>query len=280
MKSIHRVWLAAALLAVAANCSLTQRAEAELVVAKALVSDEQESQLGEQIHQELHAQGVKLSTDPVVTQYAERLLAQITPLAKKDRHTTWHVHVIDDPKTVNAFATPGGHLYLYTGLLLTADNESEVMGVLSHEVGHVVARHAARSMVAQYGLSAIASLALGQNPNLLEQVAAAVVANGTLLAHSRADENEADLYAVRYSAAAGYDPRGIAMFFRKLPGKNDNPKTQRLLSYLQTHPATPDRIEHVNQVIAREHLSGAKVGAQELAPIKQRLQVGTPVSSR
>src|SRR5690606_32382452 len=167
------------------------------------------------------AEGVELSKDPVVNQYAEGLLAQLVPHAKKDRgDTDYHVHVIDDPKVVNAFATPGGHLYVYTGLLLTADNESEVMGVLAHELGHVVRRHSARQLVAQYGLQTIAAVALGENPNMLKQIGAAVVANGALLAHSRSDEHEADEYAVRYTAAAGYDPRGIAMFFRKLPAKS------------------------------------------------------------
>ena len=279
MKSIHRVWLSAGLLALAANCSLTaQLPEAEIAVAKALVSDEQENQLGLQFHQELEAQGIKLSKDPVVTKYAEGLLAQLTPYAKKDRDTEWHVHVIDDPKTVNAFATPGGHLYVYTGLLLTADNESEVVGVLAHEVGHVVRRHSARQLVSQYGLQTIAAVALGENPNMLKQIGAAVVSNGTLLAHSRADENEADVCAVRYSAAAGYDPRGIAMFFRKLPAKSGS--LNKVLTYLQTHPATADRIENVNQVIAREHLAGSKVGVQELAAIKQHLSMGAPVSWR
>lgn len=279
MRSIHRVWLAAGLLAVAANCSLTQQLpEAELAVAKALVSDEQEKQLGVQVHQELEVEGVKLSKDPVVTKYVEGLLAQIVPHAKKDRDIDYHVHVIDDPKTVNAFATPGGHLYVYTGLLLSADNESEVVGVMAHEVGHVVRRHSARQLVAQYGLQTVAAVALGRDPNMLKQIGAAVVANGAILAHSRADENEADVYAVRYAAKAGYDPRGIAMFFRKLPAKSGS--LNKVLTYLQTHPATADRIENVNQIIAREHLAGSKVGQAELQAIKQHLQMGAPVSWR
>jgi beta-barrel assembly-enhancing protease len=279
MKSIHRVWLAAGILAVAANCSLTQQLpEAELAVAKALVSDEQENQIGEQIHQQLNAEGIKLSKDPVVTKYAEGLLAQLTPHAKKDRDTSWHVHVVEDPKTVNAFATPGGHLYIYTGLLLAADNESEVIGVLAHEVGHVVRRHSARQLVAQYGLQTVAAVALGQDANMLKQITAAVVANGAILAHSRADENEADVYAVRYAAQAGYDPRGIAMFFRKLPAKNGT--LNKVLTYTQTHPATPDRIEKVNATIAREHLAGSKLGKPELDALKQHLAMGAPVSWR
>jgi len=272
-----RVWLAAVVLALAANCTLLQKTdEAEIAVAKALVSDEQEAQLGQQVHQELEAQGLEYSKDPVVQQYVEGLVAQLAPHAKKDRDTPIHVHVIDDPKTVNAFATPGGHLYVYTGLLTAATNESEVVGVLGHEIGHVVARHAARSLVAQLGLSTVAAIALGQNPGQLKQITGALLTNGALLAHSRSDELEADEYAVRYAAAAGYDPRGIAMFFRKLPTIEG--RWGKVLSWLQTHPTNPDRIEKVNAIIAREHLSGSKVGAETLAPIKQRIEAGMPVS--
>src|SRR5439155_11563912 len=123
--------------------------KAETAVAKALISEEQEAMIGEQLHQELAKQNVKMSTDPLVNQYVAGLLEKIKPLAMQERKTDLHVHVIDDLKTVSAFATPGGHVYVYTGLLTTADNEAEVVGVLSHEVGHVVARHAARQIVAQ-----------------------------------------------------------------------------------------------------------------------------------
>ncbi len=277
MTSRTRVWLAAVVLAAAANCTLLQKTDdAEIAVAKALVSDEQEGQLGEQLHQQLDQQGIKYAKDPVVQKYVEGLMAQIEPHAKKDRDTPIHVHVIDDLKTVNAFATPGGHLYVYTGLLTTAQNESEVVGVLAHEVGHVVARHAARSLVAQLGLSTVASIAVGQDPEALQQIVAALLTNGALLAHSRSDELEADTYAVRYAAQAGYDPRGIAMFFRRLPTVEG--RWGKVLSWAQTHPTNPDRVEHVNQVIAREHLAGSKLGAETLAPIKQRIEAGMPVS--
>ena len=279
MTSIHRAWPRAALLAVALSCTTIEgREDAEIAVADALISDQQEAQLGAQIHHELEREGVRFSRDPVVTKYVEGLFAQLVPFARKDRDAPYHIHVIDDPKTVNAFATPGGHLYLYSGLLAAASTESEVVGVLAHELGHVVAHHSARQMVKQYGLQTIAALALGQDPNLLAVVGANLLASGALLAHSRADELEADTYAVRYSAAADYDPRGIALFFRRLPTIEG--RWGKVLSWLQTHPTPPDRIEWVNQVIARERLSGAKVGAESLQPIKERIASQLPVSRR
>jgi predicted Zn-dependent protease len=96
-----------------------------------------------------------------------------------------------------------------------------------------------------------------------------------LLVHGRADEREADTWAVRCAAGAGYDPRGIALFFGKQPVEQRDPFT-----WLQLHPSAPDRVEHVNQVIAREHLSGGRVGVEALAPIQRRLAGGAPVSWR
>jgi predicted Zn-dependent protease len=167
----------------------------------------------------------------------------------------WQVRVIDDPKTVNAFATPGGFLYVYSGLLLAADNPSELAGVLSHEAGHVVARHSARQMVDAFGLQAVASLALGQNPGLAAQLAAAVGGRGLLLANSRGDETEADEYGAKYASGAGYDPRGLITFFQKL-AKQEGSSSQ-LLKFLSDHPATPDRISHLESYIAEHHLAGS-----------------------
>ena len=168
-----------------------------------------------------------------VQSVANRVLAQ----AKKDRpNVTWKVRVIDDPKQVNAFATPGGYLYVFSGLLLEADDESELAGVWGHEAGHVVARHSARQMVDAFGLETVASLALGQQPNLAQQLTASILANGAMLANSRADENEADTYGVKYARAAGYDPHGISRFFGKLLAMQG--KTPRVLTFLSDHPAT------------------------------------------
>jgi predicted Zn-dependent protease len=264
------------------GCTTAQYATTEKAIASAFISDADEEQLGDQIHQELSKpQGdqpaLKYLEDAQVVSYVQGLVDRLKPYAQRDRNVQWKLHVVDDLKTVNAFTTPGAHIYVFTGLLANADNEAEVTGVLAHEMGHVVARHAARQLVNTYGIQTVLSLALGKDPGTLQKIAAAVVGNGALLAHSRADENEADGYAVRYSAAAGYDPRGIAMFFQKLLQMQG--KTPKVLTWLSTHPATEDRITHVNQVIATERLSGSEIGAERLAPIKQRLGPA-PVSSR
>lgn len=243
-------------------------------VAKALVSDEQEKQLGDQVKQELDKQGTKYVQDPQVVRYVQGVAQKIFVAANKDRPgVDWHVYVIDDPKQVNAFATPGGNLFVYTGLLMAADNEAELAGVWGHEAGHVVARHSARQMVDAMTAQTAIEMGLGQHPNELAQVAATLAAKGALLSYSREDESAADEFGARYASAAGYDPRGLITFFGKLQKmEGDVPSYAK---YLSDHPATADRITHLRQYIADKKLSGTDLGADRLRPIKERLGVKT-----
>jgi predicted Zn-dependent protease len=251
------------------GCSTTQRIAAEKAVAGALISDEQEAKLGEQVHQELAKQNTKYSTDPLINDYVLQVWQRLVPHANKERKVPWKVHVIDDLKTVNAFATPGGYIYVYTGLLASADSEAEIAGVLAHEAGHVVGRHSARQLVNRYGLETVLSIALGENPSMLTQLAATLSAQGALLAHGRSEENEADELGVRYTAGAGYDPRGLATFFEKLQKQGAN--MPRALTWLSTHPHTSDRITRVNGLIAQHGYTGGEQGTEKLAPIKAKL---------
>jgi predicted Zn-dependent protease len=131
-------------------------------------------------------------------------------------------------------------------------------------------------MVDQFGLETVAVLVLGQNPSTMAALAAQVATTGTMLANSRADENEADLYGVRYASAAGYDPHGMVSFFQSLLAAQG--KTPRLLTWLSDHPATEDRIARVQRYIDESHLGGREVGAANLQPVKRRLHdiAGTP----
>lgn len=249
-----------------------QRIRAEKAVARVLISDEQEEQLGLQVKQELEQkENIKYVEDPAVVEYVRTVATPILQAANADRKgVKWKLNIIDDPKTVNAFATPGGYLYVYTGLLLAADNEAELAGVLAHEAGHVVGRHSARAMVNAYGLQAVTDMALGENPGTLAQVAAQLAGGGIQLAHGRGEELEADEFGAKYSSAAGYDPRGLITFFAKLQGEQG--ETPALLKWLSTHPANEDRIAHLRQVIARDRLEGTKTDAEQLNTIKTRLR--------
>ena len=239
-------------------------------MAKALISDQEEDQLGQQVKQELDKQGTKYVQDAEIVKYVRGVADRIFVSANKDRPgVNWKVYVIDDPKQVNAFATPGGYLYVYTGLLLAADNEAQLAGVWGHESGHVVARHSARQMVDAMGLETVLGIALGQNPNQLAQLAGTLAAQGALLSYSRQDETEADEYGARYAAQAKYDPRGILHFFEKLKAMEGNQPAFAV--FLSSHPLTADRITHLEQYIGEKHLSGTELGADRLRPIKQKV---------
>jgi predicted Zn-dependent protease len=263
--------LLAAPLSLLSSCATTTTRSLETSVARALVTSEQENQIGLQVKSDLETkQKIVYLTDPEVTGYVRGVADRVIALGKKDRDDVkWQVFVIDDKKTVNAFATPGGYLYVYRGLLELAENEAELAGVMAHETGHVVARHSARSLVAAYGLDAIAAMAAGNNPGLVAKIATSIASNGVMLSHSRADETEADEYGARYSGGAGYDPHGLITFFGRLQQKEGS--SPKLLTYLSDHPATQDRIEHVNRFIAEQHITGTNLGTESYARIRQRL---------
>lgn len=263
--------LAALALALAA-CSAQQRISAETTMASILIPTDQEKQLGLQVKDQLEKQEqVRYITDPAVDGYVQQVSGKVLAFARQDRpDVEWSVKVIDDPKTVNAFATPGGFLYVYSGLLLAADDTAEVAGVMGHEAGHVVARHSARQMVNAMGLEKVVAVALGKNPSGAAQIAAGLAGKTALLAYGRSDENEADEYGARYASAAGYDPRGIATFFQKLEKGESQPGWA---SFLSTHPATPDRIQKVDRYVVEHRLGGAGGrGGADLAKVKERLR--------
>ena len=254
-----------------ASCATPSARSVETTVAKVLISTDQENQIGLQLKNDLdQKQKIVYMADAEVVAYVRGIADKILQFGKVDRpDIQWQVFVIDDAKTVNAFATPGGYLYVYRGLLQTAVNEAELAGVMAHEAGHVVARHAARSMVAAYGLEAVAGLATGSNPGLLEQLTAGIAAKGLLLSHTRADETEADEYGARYASKAGYDPHGLVTLFEKFKAKEGN--TPGVLAYLSDHPATQDRIDHLNSYMTEQGLNGTDLGAAAYGRIRKRL---------
>lgn len=265
--------LAAALSQAAiSGCTPKQRIHTETEVAKALISPEQENQIGAQMVQQVKSSPkMKLLNDPVVNQYVQATFAKLLPAAKAKRpDMQWQIFVIDDPKTVNAFSVPGGKLFVYSGLLLNAQTEAEVAGVIGHEMGHVLGYHAARDMVDTFGLEAIAALAVGKNPSLGESLVTRVAGTGLLLAHSRQEETEADAWGVQLSHAAGFDPQGMADFFKTLAKQEGH--TPQALAWLSDHPLTPDRIDHVESIIQKNHWKGGTVGKAEQQQIQQRLQ--------
>jgi predicted Zn-dependent protease len=259
-------------LGLATGCAAGKRMNVGRTAAALLISDQQEAQLGKQVKSELETkEKIKYVEDPTVLEYVRGVATPILQAANRDRpNVKWQVSVIDDPKMVNAFATPGGYLYVYTGLLLAAENEAELAGVLGHEAAHVSGRHSAQAMMLQYGQQAIIDAALGKNSGTVAQIAAGLAGTGTGLAFSRSNETEADELGAKYVSAAGYDPRGLVSFFQKLAAQEG--KMPGVLKWLSTHPPSADRVNHLNAFISKNGLTGTNTGAGRLDPIKQRLR--------
>src|SRR5512133_4272480 len=135
--------LAVPALAAALGCASTFKDTVETTAAKALISPEQAKQVGVQVQSELEKQGVQFVKDPAVDAWVGKVAEPLFAVARKARPDLkdWRVHVINDPKTVNAFATTGGDLYVYSGLVPLADDGAELAVVLAHEIGHVAPYH-------------------------------------------------------------------------------------------------------------------------------------------
>jgi predicted Zn-dependent protease len=251
--------------------------------AELLISAEQENALGAKIKLELEKgtssmPAIKYLQDPELRGYILGLANKVVMLGKTMRpEFTWAVEVIDDPTQVNAFATPGGYLYVYTGLLRAADNEAEVVGVMGHEVGHELARHFARRLVQTYTLQGIIAVTLGENPNVLAELAAGLLANGYLLKHSREAELEADQWGARLSSQAGYDPNGLATFFRKLEAMRG--QVPSIFKYLEGHPPPGDREKEIRDFIAREKLPIGATNEAMFKSMRAKLPAGLPTAS-
>lgn len=233
-----------------------------------IFSDAQEVQLGKQFSRQIE-QEMQIYSDPIVTAYIDQLGQHLANYSQR-RNLTYHFKVVNT-EVVNAFAVPGGYLYVNLGLIRAAANESELAGVIGHEIGHVVGKHGVKQMTRQLGLAAVAQLALGEDQNKLEQMITGLAANGVLMKYSRDAEREADIYAVQEMYDAGIDPEGMATFFEKLL-KLQKSKQSKLEQIFSTHPPTAERIAAVRSQIARlPRKSNLKGDSQRFHQIKKRL---------
>ncbi|PYO89429.1 MAG: hypothetical protein DMD66_05395 [Gemmatimonadetes bacterium] len=213
-----------------------------------LVSESQEIQMGQQADSGV-IQSIGLYPDPALQSYITDLGRKLAATSERP-DLPWTFRVVDDP-AVNAFAIPGGFVYVTRGLLTHMTNEAQLATVMGHEIGHVAARHTAhevsREQVANLGLAvgSIASSRIAQYAGLASQ------ALGVLfLKFSRENENQADELGVRYSSRANYDSRQMDSVMAMLD-KIEVQSGGRLPEWLATHPNPGNRIEHINTVLAQ-----------------------------
>ncbi len=214
-----------------------------------IFSDQDDVELGLGIDKEIRGNPKEypiMKGAPQVKQHVTDIVQKIlrAPEVEKKSIYAYSIEIIKDDKTINAFCTPGGYIYVYTGLLKFLDNEASLAGVLGHEIAHAERRHATKRITAAYGVQAALSIALGQNPSMFDQIASNLFTNLGFLKNSRDDEEEADNFSMMYLRSTEYYPGAIRYFFDKIldTKKGGDGMFERLLS---THPLPKDRQENV-----------------------------------
>jgi hypothetical protein len=238
-------------------------------------------QVGKQ-NADVMARKLPLCNDPRVDKYLTTLgMRLVAKLPTKGVQYPWEFHCIND-KSINAFALPGGYVFVNRGAIEGADNESQLAAVMGHELSHVALRHgtaqASKAQLTQGAAGILGSLLGGSTGGQLLTQGVALGAGGLLLHYSRADETQADVMGTQVIYDAGYDPRAMAQFFEKLQTETNGKNPPQFLS---DHPNPGNRIERVNQEI--DKLGGAPVNGKrdsaEFEAIKREV-LALPVAKK
>lgn len=258
------------------GCNTTSGAvnKGKEAAARVLLPPAEEVKLGAQLSAETEKE-LALHPDAAVQNYVAGLGQKVAAAAKNKtpEGITFTFKVVDDPNTVNAFAMPGGYIYVYSGLLLKAESEAEVVGVLGHEVAHVTQRHIAERLVAAYGLQTVTDMALGKSPGQVAQIAAGLAANGYLLKYGRDQESESDRVGLSFVLRAGYNPDGMVSFFEKLAAGGPRPP-----AILSSHPDPADRAKELRALIAKQSKVPSKTGVEDFKAIYPKFK-GQPTTT-
>ncbi|HJT61796.1 MAG TPA: M48 family metallopeptidase [Burkholderiales bacterium] len=218
------------------------------------MTPEQEIALGYQSASQMAAQMGGVSRNAQAVALVQRMGDELVrgSFAAKSPYK-FSFHVLADPKTVNAFALPGGPVFITEGLLRQLKTEAELAGVLGHEIGHVIARHSSERLAKQQltqGL--LGALVVGSGDYTTAQIGQ-VVGNMINMSYGRDDELESDALGIRIMAEAGYDPRGMVRVMEVLAKASGG---SRQPEFVSTHPAPENRSERIKQEIAKRFPNG------------------------
>src|SRR6202043_2332156 len=233
---------------------------------------ERQIALGKQVSMQVETQS-KIISDPVVSEYVNRVGQNL--VRNSDAKVPFTIKVIDSDD-INAFALPGGFFNVNSGLILAADEEAELAGVMAHEIGHVAACHAARentrANLAQ--MMTIPLIFIGGPIGYAAYEGAGLAVPLTFLKFSRGFEAQADYLGVEYMYKAGYDPQAFISFFEKVQAQ-EKKKPGTISKAFETHPQTPDRIQASQQEIAQILPARQQyiVSTSEFDDVKSRLAV-------
>jgi predicted Zn-dependent protease len=209
---------------------------------------EKEIRMGKEYAQQVEA-SVKLVQDPVVNEYVNRIGQNL--VRNSDARVPFTIKVIDSDE-INAFALPGGFFYVNSGLILAADEEAELAGVMAHEIAHVAARHATRQMTRGQlaNFATIPLIFVGGGIGYAVRSAASIGLPMTFLTFSRGFEEEADFLGLQYMYKAGYDPQAFISFFEKVQAK-EKKRPGTIAKVFESHPPTPDRMRESQDEITK-----------------------------
>jgi predicted Zn-dependent protease len=214
-----------------------------------LFSTQQDVEIGRQVSREAESE-LRILKDSRIQNYVNSLGRRLAAKAPGAKYP-YQVKVVND-KTINAFALPGGFLYVHRGIIESADNEGQLAGVIAHEIAHVALRHGTNQMTKSYATRAPLAILgglLGSDTigGVIAQVGASFTANSILLKFSRDAERQADLMGAQILYDNNYDPRAMAQFFEKLQRQGGS----RGPDFLSSHPNPGDRIGNVNQEVRK-----------------------------
>jgi predicted Zn-dependent protease len=233
-------------------------------------SIEGEIRMGKQYAQQVEA-SVKLIQDPVITEYVNRVGQNL--VRNSDAQVPFTIKVIDSDE-INAMALPGGFFYVNSGLILAADEEAELAGVMAHEIAHVAARHITRQMTRGNwaNIGTIPLIFVGGGIGYAVRSAAGIGLPMTFVTFQRGFEAEADYLGLQYMYKTGYDPQAFISFFEKVQAQ-EKKKPGTLAKAFSTHPQTPDRISKSQEEISKILPARAEytVTTSEFDQVKARL---------
>lgn len=248
--SIRTPWVLLPLLVV--SMSLQQCSCSEMMGAL-LVSEDDEQKLGAEFHRQLMAKSDSFpvfkagsnASRTALESYLNSSFAKAHAAIPAEDRTGYHDQfrfTIIDQDVANAFAVPGGYIYLYTGILKDVRSESELLGILGHELAHVTRHHYRDAVAQQVGVASLAEI-LGGSSSQITQFVSGIFQSLMAMQLSQDNEFEADRYGTRYLAGTGRNPLGIADFFARMQDRST------MLQWFSTHPPSPERVQKVREQV-------------------------------
>ncbi len=232
-----------------------------------MMSPEQEVKLGSQMREQIN-QEMTVVNDPEVNRFINAMGQRLYANAPDRGVVEPRFHVVRDD-SLNAFAVPGGDIYVHTGLIKAVDDEAELAAVVAHELGHVIRRHGARQVSRNMGMQLLEQALLGE-AGQATQIVSQLLQTGVMFNYSRDDEREADQIAVHAMHRTGLDPMALRSFFGKLQAQSGG-GGGGIPTFLSTHPPTAERMQNVQNLVQSLPARQYQRPTSEINRIKARL---------